>query len=84
MIRVFFINALIAGLFLGIAQYSFATRFVIALAASVSYLAIMFKIAFNRQDIEILQKLLQIVPRNLRPIFSWCMGKIRLGRERHS
>jgi len=75
MIRVFFLNMLLAGLFIGIAPLDFALRIGIAFAASFIYIGAILKTAFNEQDILILQKLGEAVPKKLRPLFSWFLQK---------
>ncbi len=73
MVRVFFVNILMAGLFLAINPYPLAFRAVIALLAVAVYAATMLKTGFNRQDVGILNNLLQMIPKNIRPAFAWCV-----------
>lgn len=75
-IRVFFFNALLAGIFLGFAPYNLGTRILVALAGSLAYIAVMMKFAFNEKDIGILKNLGESVPKILRPFFAWLLKKI--------
>jgi|GEM_PF-4050007 len=76
MVKVFFLNALIAGLFIIIFPLGFFMKFTIALLAMLFYMILITKIAFNKNDVTILSNLKEIVPKKLQPIFSWFLKQI--------
>jgi O-antigen/teichoic acid export membrane protein len=81
MVRVFFMNMLMGALFFAAAQYNLEIRLIVALLASVIYIALMLKTAFNQQDVAILKNLQTSVPRALHPLFNRC---IKIIQKRHT
>ncbi len=76
MVRVFVMNIMLAAIFFMIAPYNLLTRIIIALTASVIYIAALLKTGFNQNDINILNNLREAIPRPLRNIFSRCIKVI--------
>jgi O-antigen/teichoic acid export membrane protein len=72
-VRIFLYNALLAALFIGIAPLGLAARLAIAAAASLFYIYLMLKTAFNQHDLSVLKNLREITPSQLHGLFNRCI-----------
>lgn len=70
MVRVFLINAVLAGLFLGIFTMDLPLRILITAIAAAGYIFAILTTAFNKQDCRILTNLVTVIPVPVRPIFN--------------
>jgi O-antigen/teichoic acid export membrane protein len=77
-VRVFFYNALLGGLFLGVSQYDIALRLVVAAASTAFYAFVMLKTAFNEQDVRILANLRPALPKILQPLVKGVIRGIKV------
>lgn len=76
MVRVFLINIILAGIFIAIAPFSFWIRVLVTTAAFISYIFLLIRTAFNREDIKILKNLQQIIPKKLQNLSASLINQI--------